>query len=136
MKAYRLIIVLFLCIAGMATAQENRTSISGIVVDGDTGETLPFVQVYFLKSTTNQGMVPSDIGTATDMDGNFSLSNSAGYTTLCFQMLGYKTEMLTLRKGQNRTNARIKLTPDVYGLQDIVSEISFMASKFLPVKAL
>ena len=104
----------------MATAQENRTSISGIVVDGDTGETLPFVQVYFLKSTTNQGMVPSDIGTATDMEGNFSLSNSAGYTTLCFQMLGYKTEMLTLRKGQNRTNARIKLTPDVYGLQDIV----------------
>jgi hypothetical protein len=35
-------------------------------------------------------------------------------------MLGYKTEMLTLRKGQNRKDVKIKMTPDVYGLQDIV----------------
>ena len=101
-------------------AQEVRTSISGVVVDGDTGETLPFVQIYFLKSTTNKGMIPSDIGTTSDIDGNFTISNTAGYNTLNFQMLGYKTEMLTLRKGQNRTNVKMKLTPDVYGLQDIV----------------
>ncbi len=106
----------------MASAQENpqRTSISGVVVDGDTGETLPFVQIYFLKSTTNKGMVPSEIGTTTNLDGYFTLSNTEGYNTLNFQMLGYKTEMLTLRKGQNRKDVKIKMTPDVYGLQDIV----------------
>ena len=103
-----------------AQEEVQRTSISGTVVDGDTGETLPFVQIYFLKSTTNKGMVPSEIGTTSDIDGNFSISNTAGYTTLHFQMLGYKTEMLTLRKGQNRKNAKVKLKPDVYGLQDIV----------------
>ena len=106
--------------ASIAFAQEARTSISGVVIDGDTGETLPFVQIYFLKSTTNQGMIPSDVGTTTDLDGNFTISNTAGYTTLNIQMIGYKTEMLTLRKGQNRTNVKVKLTPDVYGLQDIV----------------
>ena len=110
---------MLLSTAGMVIAQET-TSISGVVVDGDTGETLPFVQIYFLKSTTNKGMIPSEIGTTSDIDGNFTISNSAGYTTLHFQMLGYKTEMLTLRKGQNRKNAKVKLTPDVYGLQDIV----------------
>ena len=106
----------------MAMSQEStqRTGITGTVVDADTGETLPFVQIYFLKSTTNKGMVPSEIGTTSDIDGNFSISNTSGYTTLHFQMLGYKTEMLTLRKGQNRTNAKVKMTPDVYGLQDIV----------------
>ena len=103
----------------MAMGQEV-TSISGTVVDGDTGETLPFVQIYFLKSTTNKGMVPSEIGTTSDIDGNFTISNTQGYNTLHFQMLGYKTEMLTLRKGQNRKNAKVKMTPDVYGLQDIV----------------
>ena len=103
----------------MVMAQEV-TSISGIVVDGDTGETLPFVQIYFLKSTTNKGMIPSEVGTTSDIDGNFSISNSAGYNTLNFQMIGYKTEMLTLRKGQSRKNVKVKLTPDVYGLQDIV----------------
>ena len=99
---------------------QEVTSISGTVVDGDTGETLPFVQIYFLKSTTNKGMVPSEIGTTSDIDGNFTISNTQGYNTLHFQMLGYKTEMLTLRKGQNRKNAKVKMTPDVYGLQDIV----------------
>ena len=112
-------IFLFLCVAGMVMAQEV-TSISGTVVDADTGETLPFVQIYFLKSTPNKGMVASEIGTTSDIDGNFTISNSAGYNTLNFQMLGYKTEMLTLRKGQNRKNVKVKLTPDVYGLQDIV----------------
>ena len=102
------------------TAQEVRTSISGTVVDGDTGETLPFVQIYVLKSTTNKGMVPSEIGTTSDIDGNFTIGNTVGYNTLNFQMLGYKTEMLTLRKGQNRKDVKVKLTPDVYGLQDIV----------------
>ena len=99
---------------------QEVTSISGIVVDGDTGETLPFVQIYFLKSTTNKGMIASEVGTTSDIDGNFTISNSSGYTTINFQMIGYKTEMLTLRKGQNRKNVRVKLTPDVYGLQDIV----------------
>ena len=112
-------IFLFLCFAGMVMAQET-TSISGTVVDADTGETLPFVQIYFLKSTTNKGMIPSEIGTTSDIDGNFTISNSVGYNTLNFQMLGYKTEMLTLRKGQNRKHVKVKMTPDVYGLQDIV----------------
>ena len=103
----------------MVTAQEV-TSISGTVVDGDTGETLPFVQIYFLKSTTNKGMIASDVGTTSDIDGNFTISNSSGYNTLNFQMIGYKTEMLTLRKGQSRKNVKVKMTPDVYGLQDIV----------------
>ena len=91
-----------------------------MVVDADTGETLPFVQIYFLKSTTNKGMVASDVGTTSDLDGNFTISNTAGYTTLNFQMLGYKTEMLTLKRGQNRKDVKVKMTPDVYGLQDIV----------------
>ena len=85
---------------------QEVTSISGTVVDGDTGETLPFVQIYFLKSTTNKGMIPSEVGTTSDIDGNFTISNSAGYNTLNFQMLGYKTEMMTLRKGQNRKNVK------------------------------
>ena len=122
MKQIKYILVCLSCLLFLPTfaQEEQRTSISGTVVDGDTGETLPFVQIYFLKSTSNKGMVPSEIGTTSDIDGNFSISNTAGYNTINFQMLGYKTEMLTLRKGQNRKDVKIKLTPDVYGLQDIV----------------
>ncbi len=124
MRFIKHIVVCVLCsvFCALIHAQEvaQTTSISGVVVDGDTGETLPFVQIYFLKSTTNKGMVASEVGTTSDLDGNFTISNTAGYNTLNFQMLGYKTEMLTLRKGQNRKDVKIKMTPDVYGLQDIV----------------
>jgi len=122
MKLKYYITLLLLSVAAIVTAQESpqRTSISGTVVDGDTGETLPFVQIYFLKSTTSKGMIPSEVGTTSDIDGNFTISNTSGYNTLNFQMLGYKTEMLTLRKGQNRKEVKVKMTPDVYGLQDIV----------------
>ena len=122
MKIKVYIVCLLMSFAVMARAQEavTRTSISGVVVDGDTGETLPFVQIYFLKPTTNKGVVASDVGTTSDIDGNFTISNTSGYTTINFQMIGYKTEMLTLKKGQNRTNVKVKMTPDVYGLQDIV----------------
>ena len=120
----RYILVFFLCFLFFVPigAQEApvRTSISGIVVDSETGETLPFVQIFFLKSTSDKGTVPSEIGTTSDLDGHFSLSNTAGYTTMQFQMLGYKTELLTLRKGQARKDVKVKMKPDVYGLQDIV----------------
>ena len=62
----------------------------------------------------------SEVGTTSDLDGKFTISNTKGYNTLNFQMVGFKTEMLTLRKGQSRKDVKVKLTPDVYGLQDIV----------------
>lgn len=121
MKCLRYILVCLLSsVLGISIWAQETTSISGLVVDADTGETLPFVQIYFLKPTENKGVVPSEIGTTSDIDGNFTISNTHGYTTLNFQMVGYKTEMLTIRKGQSRTNVKVKMKPDVYGLQDIV----------------
>jgi len=103
---------------GNAFAQK-MTSIAGTVVDAQTGETLPFVQIYFIKNGT-EGTASTGIGTTSDMDGNFSIKNAEGYTTVLFQMMSYKTEMVTLRLGQERQHAVVKMQPDVYALQDIV----------------
>lgn len=100
-------------------AQEKTTSVSGVVVDADTGEKLPFVQIFFIKPSS-EGQLASQYGTTSDIDGNFTISNPMGYTTLNFQMLGFKTEMYTVKTGQQRKNVKIKMKPDVYGLQDIV----------------
>ena len=120
MQRFKLyILFLLLVVFASASAQEKITSLSGVVVDADTGEPLPFVQLYFIKPTS-EGSLNTQYGTTSDLDGNFSLSNPAGYTTINFQMVGYKTEMYTLRQGQQRKNIKIKLKPDVYNLQDIV----------------
>ena len=118
-RLYILFFVLTLVMTAFAQGV-SRTSISGIVVDAENGETLPFVQVYFLRSTTNKGLVASEVGTTTDMDGNFSLSNTAGYTVVKIDMVGYKTETITLTKGQNKSNVKILLSPDVYGLEEVI----------------
>lgn len=116
---YRYIIIVFLLIfAQIASAQDAvNTSVSGTVVDAETGETLPFVQIYFMKS---DGKTNSSVGTTSDMDGKFSISNSSGYTLVNFQMMGYKTESITLKKGKSKKDVTVKLKPDVYSLQDVV----------------
>lgn len=113
-----LVVLLFLLCPLLGWAQQI-TSLAGTVVDATTGETLPFVQIYFVKNAAD-GVIPTAVGTTSNIDGNFSIKNSEGYTTIMFQMLGYKPELYTLRTGQRRTAIKIKMEPDVYTLQDVV----------------
>ncbi len=119
-----LMMVLFLPwhpLAAQNETQSKKTSVSGVVVDAETGETLPFVQIYFVETKSNKSdATATQYGAMSDTDGNFSVSNPSGYTTLYFQMIGYKTETYTARRGQDKKNIKIKMKPDVYGLQDVV----------------
>ena len=81
MKRYVYSILLVL-LTTMELWAAQPTRITGSVVDVNTGETLPFVQILFEKSS---------IGTTTDLDGLFSIENSQNLTTLSFRMVGYKT---------------------------------------------
>lgn len=86
------------------------TRVTGSVIDANSNETLPFVQILFDGST---------IGTTTDMDGNFSIENDKGYVTLKFQMVGYKTKILSVKPNKS-TELFVLLEPDVYVLEDVV----------------
>lgn len=95
----------------IATNEVPETGAEGVIIDAETGETLPFVQLYFMGTT---------IGTTSDMDGQFAVKNNQGLITLTIQMIGYKTEILTLTANKIQRDMVIKLQPDIYGLQDIV----------------
>ena len=81
-----LILSIVNCQLSIVLAQDKTVFVSGVVVDADTGEPLPFVQIYFIKSSS-QGSLNTQYGTTSDIDGNFSLSNPAGHTTVNFQMI-------------------------------------------------
>lgn len=110
---------LIICLLNILGLYGQTSSLSGVVVDADTGEKLPFVQIYFIKPSS-EGTLATQYGTTSDLEGQFSISNPEGYTTVNFQMMGYKTEMYTIKNGQQRNNIMIKMKTDVYGLQDIV----------------
>ena len=89
----------------------QTTGAEGVVKDAKTGETLPSVQVYFTGTT---------IGSITDFDGNFHIDNDQGLVTLAFQMIGYKTQIVSLKANRIAKEMVIELQPDLYGLQEVV----------------
>lgn len=67
----------------------QKTEVSGIVLDANNGDTLPFVNVYFLGTK---------IGTTTDFDGNFSIDTYYASDTLAASFVGYKTAKIKIKK--------------------------------------
>lgn len=81
MKKQLLLTFVFVLLASLGAMAQNKT-VSGKVTDANTGEGLPGVNVI-IKGTTN--------GTATGIDGSFSLSVPQG-ATLVFSYVGMKTQ--------------------------------------------
>ena len=113
MSFRQILISLLLCLfvgAYADTRSTSTTGLEGVVVDAQTRETLPFVQILFVGTTT---------GTTSNLDGEFIVVNNDGFTTLEFRMVGYKTQQVHLRKGHLKKQT-IELEPDVYKLADVV----------------
>lgn len=92
--------------------QMNQITISGVVKDKESGETLPFANV-FIKDT--------NIGTTTNGDGFFTLFNvPSENSTIQVQYLGYKVETLTLTKEIVKDKITILLAPDFNKLDEVV----------------
>ncbi len=98
-----------LCLLSLAAQAQTR--VQGVVTDAQTGEPLPYVSVVFPGT---------QIGTMTDQDGNFSIEGPGRYSNVSFMMLGYETFIFNIRANTTTRDARIKLSPDTYGIQAVV----------------
>jgi len=81
-------------------AQESRT-VSGNVISIDDGLPLPGVSIYVDNTTIGlaygEGVVSNfNIGTISDIDGNFSLEIPENITKLTFSMIGFDNMVLEL----------------------------------------
>ncbi|MCW8897339.1 MAG: DUF5686 and carboxypeptidase regulatory-like domain-containing protein [Flavobacteriales bacterium] len=91
----RLTCVIFLLILGIRfTNAQSLTKVKGTIIDADTKEPLPFVNVSFKGA---------NIGTTTDFDGNYYLETQWGTTTLQASFVGYKTLSKTVQLGKSQT---------------------------------
>lgn len=85
----------------------NIHNVSGKVVDAETGEPIPGVNII-AKGTT--------VGTITDIDGNYTLTIPADATLLAFSFIGYQAQSIPI------TNSvlNVVLTPDIQQLNEVV----------------
>lgn len=110
-----LFLLISLCTAYVVNGQstvtkERMPEVKGVVTDSITGERLPSVSLIF-KGT--------NIGTATDGDGAFSLSSPDAVSTLSISYLGYKTKEIKVLPGRS-VKLDIRLAPTDILIDEVV----------------
>lgn len=110
LKSFSSILLLLIFLSGQAVAQE-RATVQGTVYDRDNNP-LPGANVIL------QG---TQIGTSTNIDGEYELRADAGSYTLMASFLGFQTyrESITLEAGET-LNINITLQTDVVGSDEVV----------------
>jgi len=108
MKYYKPLLVLLLAsITNLLHGQS--TTITGTVKDSDTGEGMPFVNVYFQNTT---------IGTTTDFEGNYSLTSDTPTDSLIASYIGYAQKVKVVKKGETQT-INFQLSAEGTALEEI-----------------
>lgn len=88
---------LFLCslLALMATLSAIAQNLTGVVMDAETGEKLPFVNVFYANGARTQ----------TDLEGRFTIARRQA--TLNISLIGYQTKTI---KPSAENNIEVRLT--------------------------
>jgi outer membrane receptor protein involved in Fe transport len=108
----KLLLVAFIAFSSLAMVAQ--TTISGVVKDAKTGETLPGASIKVSRKA---------VGTNTDFDGEFSLKVEDNPPfTIEVSMLGYKTESVEITKNNQKVEAN--LTENETSLDEIVISAS------------
>lgn len=89
----------------------QHVQIKGRVTDADTGDGIPFANVYF-KGTS--------IGTTTDFDGYYSLSSATPTDSLVASYIGYVKRVKFIDKKQPTQTIDFQLATDDVKLEEVV----------------
>ena len=106
MNKQLLFFMLFALVVSIGTAQAQ--TVTGKVIDSESGESLPGVTIL-LKGTTT--------GTFTDVNGNYSLSTSSGDDVLVISFVGYTSQEITVG---SQSTINVSLVSDVSELEELV----------------
>ncbi|MCS6968212.1 MAG: DUF5686 family protein [Cytophagales bacterium] len=107
MKTFQLL--LGLLVVGFFSAYGQITRLSGRVTDGETGDPMPFVNIFF-KGTT--------IGTTTDFEGNYLLQTHAPVDSVVASYLGYNLVAKPVKRGVSQV-INFQLYPEATVLQTV-----------------
>ena len=106
MKTLQKKLLLFLLIIPIGMFAQN--TLKGVVLDGKTQQPMPSVSVAIEGTNTM---------TATDFDGNFTLSNLKKGQKITFSFIGFTSQTLVY---ENQSSVTIRLQEDLQELKDVV----------------
>ena len=103
-----LFLATFILLSFSSIAQS--TKIRGRIIDSETKQPLPFVNIAF-KGTT--------IGTTSDFDGQYFLETRTPTDSLHISFVGYKEQAFLIQKGSFQT-INVELKSEAFDLQEVV----------------
>ncbi len=109
-ERYVLVIIMLWAVSTSFGQIKERISISGKIIDLQTNNPIPYVNI---------GILGSYIGTSSDNQGKFQLSfpNELLDHQIVFSSIGYKTRSLEVKEVMNSEAIVIKLLQDTFNLQ-------------------
>lgn len=121
-KIFMGLLLLGTLMQSIALYGQSSTTISGKVVDGATGETLPGVNIRVKDKV---------VGTITTASGDFSLTiNQAPPVTLIFSFVGYQSQELEVNQA-SLTGVEIRMEEQVIFGQEVVVSASRVEESIL-----
>ncbi|MBV6513506.1 MAG: hypothetical protein FMNOHCHN_03041 [Ignavibacteriaceae bacterium] len=107
----KLLLLLLFLVLRLLPAEAASGLVKGRVADAETGELLPYVNV-FIQGTNK--------GTVTDPDGNYYLKIPYGSYTLTYSMVGYKTETRQAEIGTEPLTIDVFFQRAEYAIPEVV----------------
>ena len=110
-KLYKLIALFtFLFVFSHITSFAQQTSLSGVVIDASTRETIPYAS-YVISGSGKSGR--------TDLDGKFQVVINGNFSELRVTYIGYKPVVRTFKVGQKQV-LNILLESEATQMQEVV----------------
>jgi hypothetical protein len=116
-----ILFVMFLILTNYATYAQPRSSIIGKVIDKQTKEGLPFVNIILVNTT---------IGAATDINGSYKIENvPIGTYKIKFSAVGYESVIKTdiIVSSGRPAMVDVELMPAIIKLQDAVVQAEYFS---------
>jgi len=109
---YSLQLLIICLLSGMLSAAAAQTgTVEGTVTDGESGESLPGVNITIEGTTT---------GTTTNMSGEYSITVNDPGAKLVFSYVGYQTQSISLTEAHFEDALDVSLSPDVALMDEMV----------------
>ncbi len=107
------LMALVMVLVSYPAVAHNPGSITGKIINAQTGKAIPFVNIVIEKSL---------MGTTSDLNGIFHLNGiEAGKYTLIFSHIGYKTQQSAVEVVSGKTiRLTVKLEPAAFNMEDLV----------------
>lgn len=109
-RNFYIVIILFVLLPQLSVSQNVKTKVRGKVVDKQTKEPLPFVNIVFTGTS---------VGCITDFQGEYYIETRTPGDSLMASFLGYKSRSFPVKKNQFQT-IDFELEPSDITLNEIV----------------